>query len=49
MTEREALQALEDAEVMPVVEGRLLDVKRIWRECLDNDLPVAVAAPPGRT
>lgn len=49
MTEREALEALEDAEMTPVFEGRLPDVKRVWRECLDRDLPVAVTAPPGRT
>ena len=48
MTEREALEALQDAEMMPVTEGRLEEVKRIWRECLDRDVPAAVASPPGR-
>ena len=39
MTEREALEALEDAEMTPVFEGRLPDVKRVWRECLDRGGP----------
>jgi hypothetical protein len=47
MTEREALEALAEAETIPVVQGPLAEVKRIWRACLEQDLPVVVAAPEG--
>jgi hypothetical protein len=51
MTEREASDILAetDADLIPLVQGRLPDVKKLWRACLERDLPVAVASPPGRT
>lgn len=49
MNEREAMASLEDAELIPLVQGSLAEIKRIRSQCLDRDIPVAVAAPPGRT
>jgi hypothetical protein len=46
MTESEALEALDDAELVPLMQGPLLEVKRIWRQCLEEDVPVTVAATP---
>jgi len=51
MTDREASELLAEteAELVSVAQGRLEDVKRIWRQCLERELPVAIASPPGRT
>jgi hypothetical protein len=51
MTDREASEILAetDAELIPLLQGQLRDVKKLWRACLERDLPVAVASPPGRT
>lgn len=49
MNDREAAEILGDAELVPVLEGTLADIKRIRAECLDAGVPVAVASPPGRT
>jgi hypothetical protein len=47
MTDREALEALGEAELIPLVQGPLAEVKRIWKQCLEQDVPVAIAAPSG--
>ena len=49
MTEREAEDALADAELVPAINGSLTDVKRMRSQCLAEDIPVAVMSPPGKT
>ena len=48
MTEREASRLLEETEgeLVPLVHGRLAEVKRLWQECLERDIPAVVATPP---
>lgn len=46
MTERDALEALGDDELVPLMQGPLREVKRIWQQCLEEDLPAAVSACP---
>ena len=45
MNEREAAEILGDAELVPIHQGTLSDIKRIRAECLAADVPVAVAPP----
>lgn len=47
MTDREALEALGEEELIPLVQGPLAEVKRIWKQCLAQDVPVAIASPSG--
>ncbi len=49
MNDREAMEALADAELIPLLQGPLMEMKRIWRQCLDEGVPVAAVAPPGRS
>ena len=49
MTEREADQVLADAELVPAINGSLTDVKRMRAQCLAEEIPVAVMAPPGKS
>jgi hypothetical protein len=48
MTEHEASKVLEESEgeLVPLVQGRLAEVKRVWQACLEQDLPSVVASPP---
>ena len=48
MNEREADRVLQDAEVIPVLQGPLRDMKLMRDQCLAEDIPVALAAPPGK-
>jgi hypothetical protein len=41
-----ALAALEDADVVPCMEGNLPSAKELERECLSRDIPVMLAKPP---
>ena len=45
--DRSAAQAaLEDAEVVPCMEGNLPSAKELERECLAMDIPVMLVKPP---
>ena len=48
MTEREAKEALADAELVPVMQGTLRDMKLLRDQCLAEDIPVTLMAPPGK-
>ena len=48
MNQRDADRVLEDAEVIPVFQGPLLDMKSMRDRCLAEDIPVALVAPPGK-
>jgi hypothetical protein len=48
MNQREADRVLEDAEVVPVFQGPLLDMKSMRDRCLAEDIPVLLVAPPGK-
>lgn len=49
MNEREASEVLAEteSELVPVMQGKLDDMKRIWRQCLERDLPVALTGDCG--
>lgn len=49
MKQREADEILGDAEVVPVLQGPLRDMKLMRDQCLDEDIPVALMAPPGKS
>jgi hypothetical protein len=48
MKEREAKEILADSELVPVLQGPLLDMKQMRDQCLEEDIPVALMAPPGK-
>lgn len=45
MTEREALEQLEDSEVVPCAQASLDYCKELQRTCLDADIPAMIARP----
>ena len=47
MNQRDADEILEDAEVIPVFQGPLSDMKAMRDRCLAEDIPVALTAQPG--
>ena len=49
MKEREADRILEDAELIPAFQGPLRDVKLMRDQCLAEDIPVTLIAPPGKS
>ncbi len=49
MTEREADEALHDAELVPLMKGSLPDLKKVREQCLDQDVPVAMGCPDGKS
>jgi hypothetical protein len=48
MNERQARELLDEAELIPAIQGPLRDVKRMRDQCLAADIPVDVLAPPGK-
>ena len=48
MNEDDAAEVLADEELVPAIQGSLADVKRMRDQCLDEGIPVAVMAPPGK-
>jgi len=42
------MEVLAGEELIPLVQGSLPEVKRLRGVCLAEDIPVALAAPPGR-
>lgn len=48
MTEDDADDALHGEELVPALQGSLADIKRVRDDCLGADIPVALAAPPGK-
>jgi hypothetical protein len=49
MTPQEAERALEDTEVVELVEGTLARVKELAQAALEADIPVLLGRPPGKT
>ncbi len=47
MTERDAAETLQGAELLPILQGPISDIKRVISECLEADIPVAGGMPPG--
>ncbi len=47
MNREEARRLLDDAAVVPLVEGSLADVKRLAAACLEAGIPVDFGRHPG--
>lgn len=45
MTELEAVEALRDADLIPAVQGSLLEVRDVQRKCLNAGIPALAARP----
>jgi hypothetical protein len=46
MTEREAAAELEDAELIPVMHGRIPYIKEVIARCLEAEIPALGGCPP---
>jgi hypothetical protein len=46
MTEREAEEVLQGAELHVVFHASMVDVKRLRSQCLEADIPAVMACPP---
>lgn len=51
MTEREAAQALQDVDTIPVMEGTMAYIKEIQDKCLGADIPALLtrSCGPGKS
>jgi len=44
MDDREIARLLDEAELIPLVEGRIEELKRLRQRCLEAEIPVALGA-----
>ncbi len=46
LTPREAENLLQDAELAPVTQGGLVEVRELWRVCLEAGIPAVLGSDP---
>jgi len=46
MDQREASEALHGAELLPLIQGPIAEIKRIISDCLEADIPALGGMPP---
>jgi len=49
MTEREAIDLLDEAELVPAMQGPIADIKKLVGRCLDADIPAALERCRGKS
>ncbi len=47
MTEQEAVTALAESELVPLMQGPIVQIKRLISNCLEAEIPVTSGMPPG--